>query len=204
MDLLKSLAIYIKEKSVDPPEIVVEAKAALRRSGFEDFAIFFTDDNKFVLMDLSKDVTKGVVFKDNAVADFRNSDDFEAVTVNAYARYYILKRVSNGEDLQKLKDLFGKKRTWVIHCVYDESGGFEAHTHGMDSYSHPDFRTKTDVGKEEVAYLFNSLCKSVQRGNAFRDGDRIENLYENCDILIEKADDGMFDVSFVERSGIYN
>lgn len=203
MDFFKSLAVYIKEKRKEPPELVTVAKDALRRSGYEDFDVFFADNGRFVLMDLNKDVTSGVVVQDDAIADFKNSDDFEAVTVDAYARYNILRRVSNGEDMEKLKELFGKKRTWIIHCVYD-GDNFEAHTHGMDSYSHPDFRVNKDIGKEEIAYLFNSLCKSVQRGNAFRNGDRIENLYENCDILIEKADDGMFDVSFVERSGIYS
>lgn len=195
LDFQKVLNNYLKEKRKNSPDVIVTIRDALKRSGHEKLEPLI-ENGKFVLLDLERDVTPGIILDGNTIKDFKNTDDFETVTVGAYARYNVLKRISIGEDVQAVKEIFKKKRTWVIHCVSSETG-FEAHTHGLDAYSHPDFRIKKDVGKEEIAYLLNSLSKSIQRGNAFRDGDRIENLYENCDVVLKKADDGIFDVSFV-------
>lgn len=196
MDVKKLLNNYIKEQNKEPSDIVEKAKSALRESGNGNYEVFFAKDKKLVLVDMSGDnLEQGVVIKNGAIVDFNNTDDYSTVTVNAAARYNILKRVSNGEKLQELKDLFRNRRTWVIHYVKDDNY-FEAHTHGMDSYGHPDFRIKNDIGPVETAYVLNSLCKSIQRGNAFRSGNRIEDLYDNAHVILKKADDGKFDVFF--------
>ena len=198
MDIQKSLKNYIKNKAKGRTDAVATIKGALHRSGHDEFEVVFTENGKFVLIDTSKDISQGLTLFGTEIVDFKNTEDLETVTVNAYARYNVLKRISSEEDLRKIKDVFKNKRTWVIHYVQDENG-FDAHTHGLDSYEHPDFRIKKDIGREEVAYLLNSLCKSIQRGNAFRDGDTIENLYDNCNILLKKSDDGLFDVSLIAR-----
>lgn len=198
MDIKKALKNYIKNKAKGNTVAVGILKGALHRSGHDEFEIIFAEDGKFVLIDTSKDVSQGIILNGSEIVDFKNTEDFETVTVNAYARYNVLKRISSEEDLRDAKEVFKKKRTWVIHYVKDDSG-FNAHTHGLDSYEHPDFRIKKDIGVEEIAYLFNSLCKSIQRGNAFRDGDVIENLYDNCNILLTKSDDGFFEVSLIAR-----
>lgn len=198
MDFQKVFQNFLKVKAKNVPEVVEEANNFLRRSGHEEYEVVLVNNEKIVLLDTSKDVSVGAVIKDNKIVDFNNTPDLQAVTVDSYARYNILRLISNGEDLEKMKKLFNKKRTWIIHCVRNEDS-FEAHTHGLDAYSHPDFRIKTDIGDEEIAYLLNSLSKSIQRGNSFRDGDIIENLYENCNIRLEKSKDGFFDVNLQSR-----
>lgn len=197
MHLSKSLSNYVKDREKNATLDIIEIRNTLRRSGYKDYIVFNTDDGKLVLLDTTKDVEPGVIMKGNTVKGFTNTKDFQAVTVGACARLNILNSISNDEDLQTVKDIFKKKRTWVIHQVGRETEDFEAHTHGMANYSHMDFKIKKDIGEDEIAYLFNSLCKSVQLGNSFKDGDRIENLYENCDIVLKKTDDGLLEVSLI-------
>lgn len=199
MDFQKLLNNYLKEKRRDNSNDMINlARAALRRSGRDEYEVL-TENGKIVLLNLNKDISSGIILENNAIVDFKNTEDFDAVAVEACARCNLLQMISSGEDLQKLKEYFQNRRTWVIHYVTNPAG-FEAHTHGMGAYFHPEFRIVNDIGKNEVAYLFNSLCKSIQRGNYFRDEDKIENLYDNCDVQLKKSDDGFFDITFVERS----
>ena len=197
MYLSKPLSNYVKDREKNAPLDVVEIRNALNRSGYTDYIVFFTEKGELVLLDTSKNIDTGVIMKNGTVQEFTNSDDFRTVTTGAYARLNILNSVSNDEDLRTLKNIFKQKRTWVIHQLNRGSEDFEAHTHGMANYSHLDFRIKKDIGEEDIAYLFNSLCKSVQMGNTFNDGDRIENLYENCDVILKKSADDLFEVDFV-------
>lgn len=197
MYLSKSLSNYVKSREKNATLDVVEIRNALTRSGYTNYIVFSTEKGELVLLDTSKNIDASVIMKNGAVQGFTNSDDFQAVTTGAYARLNILNSISNDEDLQAVKNIFKKKRTWVIHQLNRGSEDFEAHTHGMANYSHLDFRIKKDIGEEDIAYLFNSLCKSVQMGNSFKDGDRVENLYENCDIILRKSADDLLEVSFI-------
>lgn len=198
MFLPKSINNYLKNKEKNSPIVITELIGILRRSGHKNHTVFFDENQKFVLLDTSKDIMSGISVKGKEVKDFNNTDDLRAVTVNAYARYNVLNLISNNEDLERAKEIFKGKRTWVIHCVKNDEGVFEAHTHGMENYSHPNFRIKLNIGEEETAYLLNSLCKSVQRGNSFNDEDRIGNLYENFDIVLTKSENEFFDIQLID------
>ena len=190
---------YIKNKEKNKSEDIIVIRDALRRSGHKNYIVFFTDDKKFVLLNTDKDISSGVIMENNNVVDFKNTDDYQAVTVDAYARCNILDSISDSVDLERVKALFDKKKTWVIHCVKNsKEGTFEAHTHGMNNYSHRDFRIKNDIGEESISYLFNALCKSVQKGTVFKDKNKIENFYENHSVILRTSDDGFFDVSLEE------
>ena len=198
MSLPKSVNNYLKNKEKNAPIMITEIGSILRRSGYKNYTVLLTDDQKLVLLDTNKDIMPGVEMKGNEVKDFKNTKNLKTVTVDAYARYNILNLIGNDEDLEKAKELFKGKRTWVIHCVTADDGSFEAHSHGMENYSQPNFRIRTDIGEEEIAYLLNSLCKSVQRGNAFNDEDVIENLYNNYDVKLAKTEDGFFDITLID------
>lgn len=138
----------------------------------------------------------GIILEGNTVVGFKNTDDFQAVTKGSYARFNILNNISDSDDLERVKELFFGERTWIIQCIHNEDlNTFEAHTAGMENYSHLDFKIKDNIGEEEISYLLNSLCKSIQRGNAFKDGDRIENLYENYDVILKKTRDDYLEVT---------
>ena len=194
MRLSKSLNSYLKDREKNVTLDITEIRNALNRSGYKDYIVFYTDTGKLVLLDISKDVTPGVITKGGTVKDFANTKDFQAVTIGAYARLNILNSISNDEDLQAIKDIFKKKRTWVIHQYNKEDGSFEARTRGMANYSHMDFIIHRNIGEEDVSYLLNSLCRSVQLGNSLKNGDRIENLYENCDIILRKTPDDLLEI----------
>jgi hypothetical protein len=196
MYLPKPLNNYIKEKEKNAPAVITEILSALRRSGHKNYTLFFDDNHKLVLLDMSKDIMPGVVMKGKEVKSFNNTSDFQSVTVNSYARYNILNCISEAADLERVKEIFRGKRTWVIYCRNNDDS-FEASTFGMENYSHPNFRLHVNIGEKEIAYILNSLCKSIQRGNVFEDGDRIGNLYGNCDIKLTKSEDGFFDVSLI-------
>ncbi len=198
MLLPKPLNNYLKNKEKNAPVMITEISSILRRSGYKNYTVFITDDQRLVLFDTNKDVMPGVEMKGNEVKGFKNTDDLKAVTVDAYARYNILNLISNDEDLERAKEIFRGKRTWVIHCVTADDGSFEAHTHGMENYSQPNFKMRVNIGEEEIAYLLNSLCKSVQRGNSFNDADVIENLYNNYDVKLSKTEDGFFYVELID------
>lgn len=198
MFLQKPISNYVKDKEKTASDIIVEIRDALRRSGRKDFVVLFTDDQKFVLLDTSKDVTPGVIIKDGEVVDFKNTDDFQTVTVDAYARYNVLNSISDSKDLERVKEIFAKNKTWVIHINAD-SDSFEAHTLGMINYAHPDFKISKNIGEEEVSYLLNILCRSVQRGNAFKSGQGIMNFYENYMVVLKTSEDGFLEVDLVER-----
>lgn len=198
MPLPKFLNNYLKNKEKNTPVMITEIMSIMRRSGYKNYTIFLSDNQKLVLLDTNKDVMPGVVMNGRDVKDFKNTDDLKTVTVDAYARYNILNLISNDEDLERAKEIFKGKRAWVIHCVTADNGSFEAHTHGMENYSHPNFRIKMNVGEEEIAYLLNSLCKSIQRGNVFNHEDVIENLYNNYDVKLIKTEDGFFNVELID------
>ena len=199
MYLPKPIYNYVKNREKNAPTDITEIRDALRRSGHKNYIVLLTDSQKFVLLDTDKDVTPGVVIENNSVVDFQNTDDYQAVTVDACARCTVLNNISDSADLERVKEIFGNKKTWVIHCVSnEEDNSFEAHTHGMANYSHPDFRIRKNVGEEEIAYLLNTLCKSVQHGNIFKDKNKIENMYENFDVVLSASEDGFFDVTLEE------
>ena len=180
MYLPKSVFNYIKNKEKNKSDDILVIRDALRRSGHKNYIAFFTDDKKFVLLNTDKDISSGVIMENNNVVDFKNTDDYQAVTVDACARCNILDSISDSVDLERVKALFTDKKTWIIHCVTDtKNESFEAHTHGMNNYSHKDFRIKDNIGEESISYLLNTLCKNVQKGIAFKDKTKIENLYEN-------------------------
>ena len=201
MYLPKSVFNYIKNKEKNKSDDIIVIRDALRRSGHKNYVVFFTDDKKFVLLNADKDISSGVIIENNNVVDFKNTDDYQAVTVDAYARCSILNSISDSVDLERVKALFTDKKTWIIHCVRDtKNGSFEAHTHGMNNYSHRDFRIRDDIGEESISYLLNSLCKNVQRGAVFKDKNKIENLYENYDVILRSSNDGFFDVVLEETT----
>ncbi len=81
-----------------------------------------------------------------------------------------------------------KKVDWVIHYVFDQSGPgntCNAHTHGMENYSHPDFQLVLPYAKEHIMYLLNTLGMRVQAGETFAAGDMVKGLYEDCDIRLD-------------------
>jgi hypothetical protein len=199
--LPKSVFNYIKNKEKNKSDDIIVIRDALRRSGHKNYVVFFTDDKKFVLLNTDKDISSGVIIENNNVVDFKNTDDYQAVTVDAYARCSILNSISDSVDLERVKALFTDKKTWIIHCVRDtKNGSFEAHTHGMNNYSHRDFRIRDDIGEESISYLFNALCKNVQKGVVFKDKNKIENLYENYDVILRSSNDGFFDVVLEETA----
>lgn len=201
MYLPKSVFNYIKNKEKNKSDDIIVIRDALRRSGHKNYVVFFTDDKKFVLLNTDKDISSGVIIENNNVVDFKNTDDYQAVTVDAYARCSILNSISDSVDLERVKALFTDKKTWIIHCVRDtKNGSFEAHTHGMNNYSHRDFRIRDDIGEESISYLFNALCKNVQKGVVFKDKNKIENLYENYDVILRSSNDGFFDVVLEETT----
>lgn len=199
MYLPKSLNAYIKNKEKEAPRYIVEINSILRRSGFENYMALLTDDSQLVLLDMSQDIMPGVVIKKNAPISFKETENCAAVTTNSRAKCKILNSISHNEDLEKVKEIFKGTYTWVIYSGNKEDGSFEAYTDGMANYSHPDFRIRKDIGKEEIAFVLNSLCKRVQKGNVFEDKNRIKNLYENYDILLIKTEDGFFDVELIDE-----
>lgn len=90
------------------------------------------------------------------------------------------------------------KVDWVIHYVCNgakcadcgevESGFIEyacnAHTHGMESYNHPDFQVVLNLGPNEVGRILNTLGLRVQAGEKFKDGDMVKGIYEDCDVRL--------------------
>ena len=200
MFLPKPIINYIKEKEKRSPAIISEISTILRRSGHKNYTLFFVDNQDLVLLDMSRDITPGIITKGKTILGFRNTNDLETVTVNAYARRTILDKISDSSDLERVKEIFKDENTWVIHRWQKEDGFFEIHTHGMENYSHPNFRINIDIGEQEACYLFNTLCRAVQRGHAivFEEDSEIGNLYGNYNVKLTKTSDFFYDVELIE------
>ena len=92
---------------------------------------------------------------------------------------------------------------WVIHVVVNgvkcdlcdgEEDSFieyacNAHTHGMDTYGHPDFQMVVDFGTDEIGRILNTLGRLVQSGERFQAGDMISGMYEDCPIRLDMAEE---------------
>ena len=156
-DYSKLIKNYIRNKCPTQPDYISPIKMALHKSGYDNYELFVDANEKLILLDSDKDMTSGLVIKDNEIVDFRNSTDWEAVSVDVCARYNILKHISNGEDLRNVREIFRKKRTWLIHYEKTEDGGFNAHTHGLDRCS---IRKPPFVGEYNTVDLYRP-CKIV-------------------------------------------
>jgi hypothetical protein len=92
---------------------------------------------------------------------------------------------------------------WVIHFVANDTacnycGATEeqfpeyicdAHTHGMDKYNHPEFQIVLNYGMQEVGRILNEMGLRVQAGEKFKDGDAVEQIYEDCNVYIFETTD---------------
>lgn len=96
-----------------------------------------------------------------------------------------------------------KKINWILHYVTNGVGcdicgkvenGFpeficDAHTHGMTEYDHLEFQVVLNYGAEEVGRLLNTMGCRVRDGERFQDGDLVEGLYLDCNILLKLMPD---------------
>ena len=85
----------------------------------------------------------------------------------------------------------GKNVDWIIHYILDDPGPypylFNAHTHGMEKYRHPDFQMVLNLPQEHICYLLNTMGMRVQGGENFHDGDMVSGIYEDCSIRLKKV-----------------
>lgn len=96
-----------------------------------------------------------------------------------------------------------KKVDWIWHYVAngvqcEECGKVEnafppficdAHTHGMNKYGHLEFQVVVNYGPEEIGRLLNEMGRRVQNGERFKDGDIVEGLYLDCNIVLREIPD---------------
>ncbi len=80
-------------------------------------------------------------------------------------------------------DICGEKENKLPDYVCD------AHTHGMNKYSHLEFQVVIDYGPEEVGRLLNTMGIKVRDGERFKSGDRIKGLYQDCDVELREIPD---------------
>lgn len=91
---------------------------------------------------------------------------------------------------------------WVIHlctngvcdhCGETETGFHQyicnAHTHGMDKYSHLDFQLVLNFPPEEIGRILNTMGYRVRHGERFKNGDLISGIYEDCDVCLTTFDE---------------
>lgn len=93
---------------------------------------------------------------------------------------------------------------WVIHI---EGNGLEcatcgnvehsfgeyicnAHTHGMEKYSHPDFQMVLHTSPRDMGYILNTLGLRVKRGEHFRPGDMVSGIFLDCFIRLDAFEEG--------------
>lgn len=96
-----------------------------------------------------------------------------------------------------------KKVDWVWHYITngvqcEECGKIEnglpkficdAHTHGMNKYGHLEFQVVINYGPEELGRLLNEMGRRVQNGERFKDGDIVEGLYLDCNVVMREIPD---------------
>lgn len=96
-----------------------------------------------------------------------------------------------------------EKIDWIIHYVANnvccECGAVEksfipyacnAHTHGMEKYGHPDFQLVLNYPIDEIGYILNTMGLRVQSGKHFKAGELIEEIYEDCPVRLDEAEEG--------------
>ena len=88
---------------------------------------------------------------------------------------------------------------WIIHMVANgipcaECGKVEdscieyacnAHTHGMQKYSHMDFQMVLHTSQEDMSYILNTLGMRVQNGERFKPGDMVSGIFLDCDVRLD-------------------
>ena len=93
-----------------------------------------------------------------------------------------------------------KKIDWIIHLVAngaqcEECGEVEnsflpymcnAHTHGMERYNHLDFQMVLNYPPNEIGRILNELGLRVQAGEKFKNGDLIDDIYEDCQVRLQE------------------
>ena len=80
-------------------------------------------------------------------------------------------------------DICGKQESGLPQYICD------AHTHGMNLYGHREFQVIIECGPQEICRLLNTMGMKVRDGEGFKPGDRIKDLYLDCEVeLREKLD----------------
>ena len=65
----------------------------------------------------------------------------------------------------------------------------DAHTHGMEKYGQLEFQVVLDYGPEECGRLLNTMGCRVRDGERFKNGDKVEGLYLDCDVQLREMKD---------------
>ena len=89
---------------------------------------------------------------------------------------------------------------WIIHFVANgvscaECGKVEnafieyacnAHTHGLEKYSHPNFQMVLHTNPQDMGYILNTLGMRVQNGEKFKAGDMVSGIFLDCDVRLDE------------------
>lgn len=96
-----------------------------------------------------------------------------------------------------------KKIDWIFHLVANgvhcqECGKAEnpfpqyicnAHTHGMDKYSHPEFQLVLYMPEATIGYVLNTMGLRVQAGERFKAGDLVEGIFLDCPVRLDEFEE---------------
>lgn len=64
-----------------------------------------------------------------------------------------------------------------------------AHTHGLSEImGHPDLQIVLPLSIEEVNRIFNVIVKEIKAGRKFKSGDRYDNVYKDCEVMLWEAE----------------
>lgn len=92
---------------------------------------------------------------------------------------------------------------WVVHIVRNgvpcnDCGKVEnsfveyacnAHTHGMEKYSHQDFQLVIAYSNQEIGRILNTFGLWVQEGRKFKAGEYVKGIYEDCAVRLDEFEE---------------